>query len=145
MRRLLVVAGLLVGLMLVAAVAPTSPDAKAANGIKVLAKSGWQQTSLYVGKGTKYKVRYDAGDWTVDYRNFDYVGPQGYPPSTDSQIYQGCKLNSNWPYARLLGKVGKNGPLFSVGGKSFSNRGDVRTLLVRRASYTCASTMLIAA
>jgi hypothetical protein len=128
LRKLLVVAAaLLVGLMIVAAVAPTSSEAQAAKSFKVSSRIGWQQTPLYVGKGSEYSVAYKIGDWTVDYRNFEYVGPQGYPPSIDSQIYQGCKLNSNWPYARLLGKVGKNGSLFSVGGNSFSNLGDVRT------------------
>jgi len=122
-----VAAALLVGLMAVAAVAPTSSEAQAAQSFKVRARIGWQQTPLNVSKGSEYSVAYKIGDWTVDYRNFEYVGPKGYPPSIDSQIYQGCKLNSNWPYARLLGKVGKNGSLFSVGGNSFSNLGDVRT------------------
>jgi hypothetical protein len=122
-----VAAASLVGLMAAAAVEPTSSEAQAAKPFKVSARIGWQQTPLYVRKGSEYSVEYKVGDWTVDYRNFDYVGPQGYPPSIDSQIYQGCKLNPNWPYAMLLGKVGQNGQLFSVGGNGFSNLGDVRT------------------
>jgi len=75
--------------------------------------AGWTQTPLNLGQGAPFTVSYIRGEWTVDYRNYEPVGPQGHPPDIDSQIYQGCKL-VNAPYATLLGKVG-NGSVFVVG------------------------------
>src|SRR4051812_21057948 len=43
------------------------------------------------------------------------VGPNGYDRATDSKIYVGCKYDSNLPYGRLLGRVGDDGPVFSIG------------------------------
>jgi hypothetical protein len=82
-------------------------------------KAGWTQTPVTVKKGDGYQVDYVSKKWTVDYRNFKYVGPWGYPKSIDRQIYQGCKIKPNRPYARLLGIVGQGSnwsQIFSVGG-----------------------------
>jgi LasA protease len=64
-------------------------------------------------KGDKFQIKYISGTWTVDFRSFTYVGPKGYTPKEDKQIFQGCKLDSSWVYGRLVGKVG-NGAIFPV-------------------------------
>jgi len=82
----------------------------------------WQYSNAYVSAGQIFTVYTDssgpdgkAGRWTVDYRSFPHVGPNGYDPSTDAKIYQGCKVVSSLPYARLLGRIGEHGGVFSVG------------------------------
>ncbi|HET7037380.1 MAG TPA: hypothetical protein VFI42_16970, partial [Thermomicrobiaceae bacterium] len=81
---------------------------------------GWQLTTEYVEQGQTFTVSYVSGAWTVDYHLFPYVGPEGYTPDIDSQIFQGCKLDPSLPYGRLLGKIG-DGAFFSVGrGGSFT-------------------------
>lgn len=89
---------------------------------------GWQYTNAIVKKGVTYTVTTDdtgpdgqAGTWTVDYRNFPAVGPSGYDPSTDAKIYQGCKYEPDMPYGRLLGRIGDDGKVFSIGtGRTFT-------------------------
>lgn len=72
---------------------------------EVDAKRGWQSTSLEVTKGQQ--VSFSAvGSWTVDYRNFPYVGPNGYSLQVDRTIWQGCKLGPSLPYGLLLARVG---------------------------------------
>jgi hypothetical protein len=87
--------------------------------VTVSATAGWTKTPVTLKKGgTGFQVDYVNKKWTVDYRNFKYVGPWGYRKSIDSQIYQGCKIKPKMPYARLLGVVvqGSNhSRIFSVG------------------------------
>jgi murein DD-endopeptidase MepM/ murein hydrolase activator NlpD len=103
--------------------APTQVSARSKT-FKVSSRFGWQRTPLKVSRGNALRVQWDkVSDWTVDHQNFPYVGPQGYPPHIDGQIYQGCKLRAKWPYARLIGKVNQTGRLFSVGrGGKFTAR-----------------------
>jgi Domain of unknown function (DUF5011) len=75
---------------------------------------GWQTTSLRVTAGQPLSFS-ASGSWTVDYRFFSYVGPDGYTPAEDSQIYQGCKLNPQLPYAKLLGRVEGNPSFGAIG------------------------------
>jgi len=51
-------------------------------------------------------VTYRGGGWTVDYRNFPNVGPQGYDDVTDARIYQGCKVDPPSHYGVLLARIG---------------------------------------
>jgi hypothetical protein len=81
-------------------------------------QAGWTATPVTVKKGYGFQVDYVNKKWTVDYRNFKYVGPRGYPKSIDKQIYQGCKIKPKRPYGRLLGIVGQGSTyskIFSVG------------------------------
>ncbi|GAA3127386.1 NPCBM/NEW2 domain-containing protein [Streptosporangium carneum] len=76
--------------------------------------------------GEHYSVSYVSQKWTVDYRNFDYVDARGYPPGTDSKIYQPCKITPGWPYALLLGRVSGSDPL---------PIGDDRVLTAKRSGH----------
>jgi hypothetical protein len=73
---------------------------------------GWKPTSLIVRQGQVLSFSI-VGAWTVDHRYFSSVGPEGYSPQEDSQIFQGCKLNPALPYGRLLVKAGDD-PSFVV-------------------------------
>jgi hypothetical protein len=53
-------------------------------------KRGWQSTGVKVTAGQQLTIS-AKGSWTVDYRNFSNVGPDGYSPEEDSRIFQGCK------------------------------------------------------
>jgi hypothetical protein len=77
-----------------------------ANATTIISTSGWQQTGLYLNTGDKYYVDYRGGSWTVDYKNFPYVGPGGYSADIDKTIAAGYKFDNTAPYACLLGKVG---------------------------------------
>jgi hypothetical protein len=76
--------------------------------------SGWQPTTLKVTQGQPLSFS-AVGAWTVDYRNFSYVGPEGYSSEEDSQIYQGCKLDPLLPYGTLLARIGDNLSFWVVG------------------------------
>lgn len=84
------------------------------SSVNVSSLDGWQETPLILQQGNQYSISYNGGTWTVDHSNFEYVDPEGYPPEIDEQIFQGCKIDSSLPYARLLGRVG-GGETFSVG------------------------------
>jgi hypothetical protein len=73
---------------------------------------GWQTTTLKVTAGQQLSFS-TVGVWNVDYRNFPYVSPDGYPPEVDSTIFQGCKLDPSVPYGQLLARVGDD-PSFEV-------------------------------
>jgi hypothetical protein len=85
----------------------------------VASTSGWQPTSLKVTTGQELSFS-ASGSWTVDYRNFPYVGPDGYSPQVDSTIYQGCKLDSVHPYGVLLVRIGADDPtpFMAIGSKA---------------------------
>jgi hypothetical protein len=105
-RPLVVAVALLVGLMVTSAVeseAATTPPS--GTKVTVSATESWRDSGVRVTKGDTVFYSWVDGTWTVDYRSFPYVGPQGYPPATDSQIYQGCKWLENQPYARLVSSV----------------------------------------
>jgi hypothetical protein len=78
---------------------------------------GWQQTGLLLNTGDKYYVDYRGGSWTVDYKNFPYVGPGGYSADIDKTIAAGLKFDNSVPYAYLLGKVG-TGKEIAIGNSS---------------------------
>lgn len=83
---------------------------------EISSRSGWQQTPLVLEAGDSFSVSYIRGAWTVDWRNYKRVGPEGYPPNLDNQIgfWSTCKTIEEFPYARLLGKI-EDGPTFAVG------------------------------
>ena len=89
------------------------------NTTSISSKIGWQQTGLHLNTGDKYFIDYKGGSWTVDYRNFPYVGLAGYTSDVDKTISPGsnAKVDTNVPYACLLGKVG-NGKELPVGNSS---------------------------
>jgi len=110
---------------------PSEVKKLAAGEFSVDSKVGWQQTSLSLQQGDKFKIKYVSGTWTVDFRSFTYVGPEGYTPQEDSQIFQFCKLDSSWVYGRLVGKVG-NGAIFPIdrGGSFTANAGGELSLRI---------------
>ncbi len=70
---------------------------------------GWQSSSLSLTKGDSFSVTYQSGLWSVDWRQFSFVGTEGYPTEEDAKIFQGCKYANSAPYATLLGRVGGAG------------------------------------
>jgi hypothetical protein len=120
-KKLLGIRGFTVGLAMTVAVILVFAATSHAGGhgpVDVSAKQGWQSTPVTLQKGGDYVVDYLSGKWTVDYRNFPYVGPQGYPPDIDKQIYQGCKIGSQWSYGKLLAIVGQGStwsPIVKIG------------------------------
>lgn len=82
--------------------------------VMVGSTDGWVETPLILQAGDKFTVSYVSGLWSVDYNLLNYVGPEGYSPEVDAQIFPGCKIVSSLPYGRLLGEVG-SGSTISVG------------------------------
>lgn len=80
----------------------------------VRSEIGWQSTAFSVRAGQEFSVTPYEGTWTVDHRNFARVGAEGYGPSIDARIWQGCKVLPSQPYGRLLGRIG-GGATFVVG------------------------------
>jgi hypothetical protein len=121
-RRILWRFGLVIPLLASAILNAQAIPAEAAVAAAIDSVHGWQYTNARVKKGLTYIVTTNdtgpdgqAGTWTVDYRNFPSVGPSGYDRSTDAKIYQGCKYEPSMPYGRLLGKIGADGKVFSIG------------------------------
>jgi hypothetical protein len=81
----------------------------------VSSRAGWQQMPLSLQQGNTFFVTYVSGSWTVDYRLYPNVGPEGYTPQIDNRVgyYDFCKTVRTLPYATLLGRIG-NGPIFAV-------------------------------
>jgi hypothetical protein len=92
----------------------TPPLINAAGATSISSQTGWQQTGLYLNAGDKFYVDYSGGSWTVDYKNFPYVGPAGYTTDIDKTIVPGYKFDSSVPYGYLLGEVG-NGKEILIG------------------------------
>lgn len=90
-----------------------------AQPVAVSSTAGWTHTTIALTQGHKYSISYTSGTWTVDYRNFPYVGPEGYSASVDAGIYQGCKVISSTPYASLLGSVSGGGAVVIGRGGTF--------------------------
>lgn len=90
--------------------------------VTVSSTTGWQPTNIYLTNGERFSVKYVSGSWTVDYRNFPYVGPGGYSNQEDAKIYQDCKYDGNVNYGVLFGIVGQAAnAAFSIGeGGSFT-------------------------
>ena len=74
---------------------PRSPNV-ASSTVSVSSTTGWQKTSVHLNSGDKYTVTYVSGTWSVDYRNFPYVGPGGYSEQEDAKIYQGGLLKTQF-------------------------------------------------
>jgi hypothetical protein len=85
-----------------------------------------------------------AGTWTVDYRNFPSVRPSGYDRSTDAKIYQGCTYEPSVPYGRLLGQVGADDKIFSIGtgAKFTANASSSLNARQRSGSLSCRQSRL---
>jgi hypothetical protein len=117
LRRLgllgIVLSSLVASLVLFGSPAQAASTASAITA-HVSATTGWQDSGVALQTGQKYTSSYVSGTWTVDYRNFSYVGPGGYSIQEDSRIYQGCKFDAGLEYGVLLGKVG-TGPWFIIG------------------------------
>jgi hypothetical protein len=75
---------------------------------------GWQSTGLKVAANQSFRVWYNWGNWSVDYRNFPSVGPEGYTPSIDSQIYAPCKDYPEKPFGYMMGTVSNNDSSYPV-------------------------------
>ncbi len=77
---------------------------------------GWQEAGLQLTQGDKFYVEYRGGSWSVDFRNFVYVGPEGYEKTVDDSIAQGYEYDASVAYGYLLGRVG-DGVVFTIGSK----------------------------
>ena len=108
-----------------------SVASEAVNQVVVSSISGWQATPLALAYGSIFEVSQVTGSWTIDYRNYGYVGAGGYSLLTDLLIFQGCKYDSSVPYGRLLGRVGTSGPVFSVGTGGIFTANSSGTLYLR--------------
>jgi hypothetical protein len=101
----------------------------ASSTVSVSSATGWQKTPVHLKSGDKFTVTYVSGTWSVDYRNFSYVGPGGYSEQEDAKIYQGCKIDTSETYGVLLGSVGSTPNVaFPIGqGGTFAagNNGDL--------------------
>jgi len=95
----------------------TPPVMNAAGVTSISSQTGWQQTGLYLNAGDKFYVDYSGGSWTVDYKNFPYVGPAGYTPDIDKTIVPGYKFDASVPYGYLFGEV-DNGKEIRIGDNS---------------------------
>ena len=92
----------------------TPPAINAPAVTSISSQTGWQQTGLYLNAGEKFYVDYSGGSWTIDYKNFPYVGPAGYTADIDKTIAPGYKFDATVPYGYLLGEVG-NGKEIRIG------------------------------
>jgi alpha-tubulin suppressor-like RCC1 family protein len=81
--------------------------------------------------GDKFYVDYSGGSWTVDYKNFPYVGPAGYTTDIDKTMVPGYKFDASVPYGYLLGKV-DNGKEIRIGDNSGPFTADVSGFLSLR-------------
>ena len=81
---------------------------------EVTSTRGWQTASILVHQGQALSFSAE-GAWSVDYRNFQNVGPEGYPPEVDGAIQQGCKLDPSQPYGLLLVRIGDDPNLQLLG------------------------------
>ena len=84
----------------------TTPTGSASSTVSISSTTGWQETPVSLKSGQTFTVTYASGSWSVDYRNFPYVGPGGYSEQEDAKIYQGCKIDTSETYGVLLGSVG---------------------------------------
>jgi serine/threonine protein kinase len=101
---------------------PRSPVSTASSTVSISSTTGWQKTPVHLEPGEKFTVTFVSGSWTVDYRNFPYVGPGGYSGQEDAKIYQGCKIATSETYGVLLGSVGSapDGAILVGQGGTFS-------------------------
>src|SRR4051794_21105235 len=107
--------GLVASLILVMGFALPATAWAAPGDVAVSSTAGWQPAPISpLIAGQKYTVQWISGTWTVDFRNFPQVGPAGYTATLDQTIWQGCKVLSTVPYARLLGRIGGGQP-FAIG------------------------------
>jgi hypothetical protein len=113
-RLLMVLIGVAVMIAGGVVLVPVTASAAGPTYVDVSSTHGWQQTPVTLHRGDKVSLWYETGSWTVDHVNFPYVGPDGYSSAVDQKIYQGCKLNPQWVYGLMLGRVG-DGPTVVVG------------------------------
>jgi hypothetical protein len=92
-------------LLLFTAVTTAPASAEAATTHIILATQGWQNTGVSVAEHSRFRITYAGGTWTVDHRNFGYVGPEGYGADVDSRIYKPCRPYTQHPYGYLMGTI----------------------------------------
>ncbi len=107
------------------------PEINATNVTSISSQTGWQQTGLYLNAGDEFYVDYSGGSWSVDYKNFLYVGLAGYSVNVDKTLAAGFKFDSSVPYGYLLGEVG-NGKEILIGNKGRPFTADVSGFLSLR-------------
>jgi hypothetical protein len=82
-----------------------APAAASAVQFTVSATQGWQQTPITFTQGEAFTITYASGQWTVDSRNWPYVGNDGYDQATDHRILAvgpACKFVGFEPFGTLL-------------------------------------------
>src|SRR5690348_8708664 len=101
----LVAAGIVLIAAFIGSGTAVAQDANTSKIFSISAVDGWQETSIELAAGQQFAVTYISGSWTVDYRNFPQVGPDGYSSDVDSRIYQDCKYDAANRYGVLYGQV----------------------------------------
>ncbi len=114
------------------------PGVTTANPDWIVSVKGWQQTALQLNAGDSFRVEYRGGSWSVDYRNFPYVGPEGYAPDVNGKIAQGYQFDRSLPYGFLLAKVG-NGATIKVGSTGGPFKADTAGFLFLRINDSDAA------
>lgn len=76
------------------------PTNVAAQTFNVDSTQGWQTTSLNVTAGQQLSFS-ASGSWSVDHRNFSFVGPEGYSAEEDGRILPGMQAGSATPIRRI--------------------------------------------
>ena len=125
----------------------STPTPGAVETVTISSTTGWQPTNIYLTGGEKFTVKYVSGSWTVDYRNFPYVGPGGYSNQEDAKIYQDCKYDGNVNYGVLFGivgltpnaafPIGEGGNFTAVAPSQYVNGGGNGGYLYLRINDTC--------
>ncbi|WP_170201548.1 hypothetical protein [Actinocorallia herbida] len=83
--------------------------------VPVQSAAGWQATGISATVGETVRIQTEGGAWTVDYRMYPPVGPEGYSPAVDRRISAAadCKVHAGAPYGALLARIG-DGPVVPV-------------------------------
>lgn len=76
--------------------------------IRVPATQAEVATNRAVKEGDQVITWAISGSWTVDAASYPYVDRNGYSIEIDSTIVQVCKQVTDWPYGKLLARVGSD-------------------------------------
>lgn len=102
---------------------PPAQQTESSHSVSVDSTADWVGTAIQLHRNEQFRVTYGSGSWTVDYRNFPAVGPEGYSTDADSGIYQGCKILPDVVYGTMLARTG-GAPIVVGSGGTFIAQDD---------------------
>jgi hypothetical protein len=79
--------------------------AAADTAFSVSSTHGWQNTGVNLKVNQIFRITYNYGIWTVGRHSLNYVGPDGYTPDVDRNIYGPCKEWQGHPFGYLAGTI----------------------------------------